>query len=119
MPGPIRIRPERLVAQGGGNARFFQALLQVTVQSSLGTPSGTVEFLEGGKVVAAATLLSNGSLAIDPALFLLPGTHSITASYVGTSGVHLPAVMFPSWFQAFRIFIGSDVMAPILSNRWL
>ena len=60
------------------------SLLRATVASTLATPSGTVELLEGGKVVAAVAL-ANGVANVDPALFLTVGSHTITASFVGTS----------------------------------
>jgi hypothetical protein len=60
------------------------SLLRATVASTLATPSGTVELLEGGKVVAAVAL-ANGVANVDPALFLTAGSHTITASFVGTA----------------------------------
>src|SRR5262249_37268720 len=58
---------------------------QATVTSSLNVikPIGTVELLDGGAVLAAAPLI-NGVAIFDKAL-LIPGSHALTASFVGTS----------------------------------
>ena len=82
----------RLVADNGlcGNALSSTTLqangpfLHVVVGSSLATPTGTVELIEGGRVVAAAPL-ANGAADFDPSLFLAPGTHNVMASFAGTT----------------------------------
>jgi hypothetical protein len=57
--------------------------LTAAVSSSLATPGGTVEFLENGAVIAAAPLI-NGTATWDAGV-LLPGTHTISASFVGST----------------------------------
>jgi hypothetical protein len=58
--------------------------LQATVASAVATPSGTVELLEGTRLIGAA-LLVNGVATFDPPSLLAPGTHTVTASFAGTS----------------------------------
>ncbi len=66
------------------SGRSAQSLhLDATVSSSLATPGGTVEFLENGAVIAAAPLI-NGTATWDAGV-LLPGTHTISASFVGST----------------------------------
>jgi len=64
--------------------RASGTLLQATVTSTLATPNGAVEFFENGKTVGAAPLL-NGVATWNPATFLAPGTHTIAASFGGTT----------------------------------
>jgi hypothetical protein len=64
--------------------RAIGALLQATVSSTLATPNGAVEFFENGKTVGAAPLV-NGVATWNPATFLAPGAHTITASFGGTT----------------------------------
>ncbi|MEO6259881.1 MAG: M36 family metallopeptidase [Thermoanaerobaculia bacterium] len=59
-------------------------LLEAAVSSSPNAPSGTVEFLEGGNVIAAAVLPSGGRVAIDVSR-LAPGPHTIVASFSGST----------------------------------
>jgi Fungalysin/Thermolysin Propeptide Motif./Fungalysin metallopeptidase (M36). len=60
-----------------------QLTVQATVSSPLATPNGTVEFLENGQVIGAVPAV-NGVATWNPSTFLGPGSHTITASFVGT-----------------------------------
>jgi hypothetical protein len=71
----------RAAAMSGRSAQPLH--LDATVSSSLFTPSGTVEFIENGAVIAAA-LLVNGTATWDAGV-LPPGTHTISASFVGST----------------------------------
>jgi len=79
--------PDRGLCTLGGSTTELRAagnLLQATVSSTLATPDGTVELLENGEIVGAA-LLVNGIATWNPLFFLGPGTHTITAAFVGTA----------------------------------
>jgi hypothetical protein len=73
--------------------------LEATVSSNLATPSGSVEFLENG-VVIGASLLVGGKATFDAGR-LTPGTHSIVASFVGTTNFK------PSQSSAATVSIGT------------
>ncbi len=54
-----------------------------TVTSSAGTPSGTMDFLDGTNVIGTAPLNGSG-VAVYSTSTLASGTHSITAAYEGS-----------------------------------
>ena len=54
-----------------------------TVSSSLGTPSGTVDFYDGATLLGSGTLASG--IATNTTSALIAGSHSITAVYAGDS----------------------------------
>jgi hypothetical protein len=66
-------------AAGGGSP----ARLTATVSSTGPVPSGTVDFLENGKIVAAAHLIDGVATMLDVSLD--PGTHIITAAFAGST----------------------------------
>lgn len=72
-------------------------LLEASVSSSPNVPSGTVEFVEGRNVLGAA-LLTNGKATMDTTR-LLPGVHTVVASYVGGTNFS------PSTSQAVTITV--------------
>lgn len=59
--------------------------LAATVAASVGTPSGTVTFLDGTTSLGTATL-ANGQAGLALSTFAAGSTNSITASYAGTTG---------------------------------
>jgi hypothetical protein len=71
------------VAAVAANGPRGAQVLTVTVSSPGAVPNGTVDFLEGGKIVAAAHLVDG--LATLPAGSLDPGDHTITASFAGST----------------------------------
>jgi hypothetical protein len=56
--------------------------LTATVSSSLATPTGTVQFKDGGANLGSAQSLTNGTAQVTTAA-LVSGTHGITADYSG------------------------------------
>ena len=58
--------------------------INATVQASGGTPTGTVTFYDGGKVLSAS-LLNNAGVATYSTSYFSLGSHSITAQYGGDS----------------------------------
>jgi sugar lactone lactonase YvrE len=70
-----------------------EVLFTAKVSGSLGTPTGTVTFMEGSAVVGSSNLNSSGVGASDTSS-LTGGLHSITASYSGNS-VYAPFVSKP------------------------
>jgi hypothetical protein len=58
-------------------------LLTATVKSAAGTPTGTVQFFDGTKLLGAAAVDPNGQASLLVALS--PGTHSLTAVFAGLS----------------------------------
>ncbi len=56
--------------------------LTATVTGNGGKPTGTVEFLDGGKSLGTGTLTSGGIAALTTAT-LSPGSHTLTAQYIG------------------------------------
>jgi len=71
-----------VAAVAADGARGTQRLT-ATVSSPGPVPSGTVDFLENGKIVAAAHLVDG--VAALPAGSLDPGDHTITASFAGST----------------------------------
>ena len=57
--------------------------LTITVTSASGTPTGTVNFMDGTALIGSATL-SGGSASISTSA-LATGTHSLTAKYTGST----------------------------------
>lgn len=58
--------------------------LTATVAGAGGTPSGTVEFLDGSHVFGSASLINGTATYTAPAgTFTTSGVHSLTASYIG------------------------------------
>ena len=57
----------------------------VQVNSTAGTPSGTVTFTDGSSALGTATLDSTGKATLATSA-LAAGTHSITANYAGAAG---------------------------------
>jgi hypothetical protein len=55
-----------------------------TVTAGSGTPTGTVQFLDGATIVGSANL--SGGIGTVSTSLLTPGSHSITAAYTGESG---------------------------------
>jgi uncharacterized repeat protein (TIGR01451 family) len=55
----------------------------VAVSPSSGTPAGTVSFYDGATFIGVVTLKNNGKASLSTAT-LLPGSHSITATYSGS-----------------------------------
>ena len=68
-----------VAAAGAGRAERLSA----TVNSPGAVPNGTVDFLENGKIVAAAHLVDG--VATLPEGSLEPGAHTITASFAGST----------------------------------
>jgi large repetitive protein len=66
------------VTAAGASTRLI-----ATVSSPSVVPNGTVDFLENGKIVAAAHLIDG--VATLPAGALDPGVHTITASFAGST----------------------------------
>jgi hypothetical protein len=59
-------------------------IFTATLVSSVGTPTGTVNFLDGIVQVGSGTLNANGQASFTTGT-LAPGLHSITASYAGNT----------------------------------
>jgi hypothetical protein len=57
--------------------------LTANVQSSAGTPTGVVTFLDGAIVLGTASLATG--VATFPTVLLTPGSHTLTASYAGNA----------------------------------
>jgi hypothetical protein len=57
----------------------------VAPQAGSGTPTGTVNFLEGGTTLNSSPVTLVAGVATFPAASLVVGTHSITAAYSGDS----------------------------------
>jgi hypothetical protein len=78
-----------------GQAVTFTA----AVTSSAGTPTGTVSFKDGATVIGTATLSTGAAVFITSSLTL--GTHTITASYSGTTG--FAASISPALTQTVQV----------------
>ena len=63
--------------------------LTATVTAPVGTPTGMVEFDEGSTMIGVAPL--NGGTASLPTSILSAGSQTITAQYLGSSGLDLPS----------------------------
>jgi len=57
--------------------------LTVTVTSTVGTPTGSVQFYDGVTAIGSAINLTSGSAALAGQTFFTSGAHSITAQYSG------------------------------------
>jgi hypothetical protein len=65
-------------------SRFSQQVtFTATVTSGLGTPTGTVQFKDGGNNIGAAVTLDGSGVAAFATSLLTPGTHTITTNYSG------------------------------------
>ena len=65
-------------------SQFSQTVtFTATVSSAIGTPTGTVDFLDGTAIIGNGTLNGSGMASFGTSSLAL-GTHSITAEYLGT-----------------------------------
>lgn len=96
-------------ASYGGNITFT-----ATAQGDHATPTGQIEFLDGGNLVATATLNATGTASITQSALAL-GTHPITARYAATQNFGAAAsailnqVIQPSSGMATVITLASNV----------
>jgi hypothetical protein len=68
-----------------------QVTLTATVASATGTPSGTVEFVEGTTVLGTAVLSGSPATAAIVTSSLSVGVHTLSARYVGSAAHNLSA----------------------------
>lgn len=81
---PAAMAPTRtstVTLQTIGSNSYGQLTASVAVSGSAGTPQGTVQVMDGGNVIAQASL--SAAAATVPLPSLLPGAHQLTAVYLG------------------------------------
>jgi hypothetical protein len=82
--GPVAAATTTTLGTSAATAAFGQKeTLTATVNSALGTPSGTVNFFDGTTLLGTRTLDAAGQAALTVSLGV--GTHSLRATYVGNS----------------------------------
>lgn len=81
--------PQQVVSAPNRTIQYGQTVsVPVTVTGSGGTPSGTVELLDGTTSLGSATLSGGSATITVPRLAVLPGTHTITVRYLGEGSDH-------------------------------
>lgn len=75
-------------------------VLTVSVKATVGTPSGTISFVDGGSLLGTVTLV-NGTASLTVS-FATAGAHTLSAAYSGDAN-YLPAVS-PNLTQAVEDF---------------
>jgi hypothetical protein len=82
--GPVAAATTTTLGTSAATAVFGQKeTLTATVNSAVGTPSGTVNFFDGTTVLGTGTLDAAGQATLTVSLGV--GTHSLTATYLGNS----------------------------------